>query len=144
MTQLSSELEPPEVEESKLPDRIELATDVFLRCVAMLFLGLALAIWLRAVGFWEADGVRFDTMSASAQTYTAMLAVLFPVTAVGLWTTLSWGRVVWFLSVIVQLLAFAGVFGSVTVNNELLITQGICVIIYLSLRGALRFIPKKD
>ena len=144
MTQLSSELEPPEFEESKLPARLELATDVFLRCVSMFFVALTLAIWLQAIGYWDADATRFDTMSTQARTYTSMLAVLFPVTAVGLWTTLSWGRVVWFLAVIVQLLAFAGAFGAVAVNNQLLITHGICVLIYLSLRGALRFIPKKD
>ncbi len=77
---------------------------VFLRVLALVFVFLALQIWLVSVGF-DDFGLRFDLADSATRVYLAVLAVLFPVAAVGLWTTLSWGRVVWLLAIGFQMIA---------------------------------------
>lgn len=71
---------------------------VFLRVLALVFVVFALQTWMVAVGL-EAPDLRFDTADRTQRVYLAVLGVLFPVVAVGLWTTLSWGRVVWLIAI---------------------------------------------
>lgn len=92
----------PETENTLLVT-LELAFSVFLRILSVVFLAFTLYTWSLAVGYSDSSVTRFDTMTAQMRTYVAVLAVLHPVTCVGLWTTLSWGRVVWFISVAFQL-----------------------------------------
>ncbi len=77
---------------------------VFLRVLALVFVIFTLQMWLVCVGFDDTD-LRFDLADRSMRVYLAVLAVLFPVAAVGLWTTLSWGRVVWLLAIGFQMSA---------------------------------------
>ncbi len=84
----------------------ELVFHVFLRLLAVAFLGFTLQTWMQVIGFWDGANNRFDTMSTTWKIYIALLAVLHPVASVGLWTTLSWGRVIWFIAIAVQFVAF--------------------------------------
>lgn len=77
---------------------------VFLRVLALVFVFFALRVWMEAVGLDDPD-LRFDTAGRLERVYLAVLAVLLPVAAVGLWTTLSWGRVVWLLTISFQMAA---------------------------------------
>ncbi|MEL6504454.1 MAG: DUF6163 family protein [Pseudomonadota bacterium] len=81
---------------------VEFLFHTILRLLALLFLAFSLYTWARAVGFWPDPQLRFDTMDNPQRIYIAVLAVLSPVTAVGLWTTLSWARVVWFMTIAFQ------------------------------------------
>jgi len=116
----------------------------FQRILALIFVLLTVLVWLRAVGFWEASGMRFDLMDAPNMAYTALLAVMFPVASVGLWTTLSWGRVVWFLAAGVQLLAFAGFSDRINVEIPLLTFHAFAISFFLAMMLGLRFIEKKE
>ncbi len=77
---------------------------VFLRLLALVFVFFTVQIWLVSVGF-DDPGLRFDRADSLTRVYLAVLAVLFPVAAVGLWTGLSWGRVVWLLAIGFQMIA---------------------------------------
>lgn len=116
---------------------------IFLRLLSLCFIVLTLYVWLRVVGFWQGAENRFDTMSSGLKVLTAILSVLFPVSAVGLWTTLSWGRVVWLLSVVIQLLAFAGVFGLVLMPVEVVSAHVAAIGIFFSMQLGLYLITKK-
>lgn len=116
---------------------------IFLRLLSLCFIALTLYVWLRVVGFWQGAENRFDTMSSGLKVLTAILSVLFPVSAVGLWTTLAWGRVVWLLSVVIQLLAFAGVFGLVLMPVEVVSAHVAAIGIFFSMQLGLYLITKK-
>lgn len=90
----------------KQPTRALRITDflfnLFLRLLAIVFFAGAIYTWLRAIGYWEGADYRFDTMSVALKIYTAVMAVMLPVACVGLWTTLPWGRVIWFFAIAFQ------------------------------------------
>ncbi len=75
---------------------------VLMRMLALFFLAYTIQYWMRLIGIFEGAEFRFDTMSPHWQAMSAILAVLLPVTAVGLWTLVSWGYVVWFITIACQ------------------------------------------
>ena len=134
----------PIAERGKAESLLDFGIVSFQRIVAAIFLGFTIFIWMRAVGFWAESGIRFDTMNTETKVYIALLAVLFPITSVGLWTTLSWGRVVWFLSAGVQLVAFAAFSDEILVENRFLIIHAFCISTYLAMVFWLYLIEKKE
>ncbi len=92
----------PDKKEATL-EWLSAAFAIFLRLLSAVFLIFTLMTWSLAIGFLDGPEVRFDTMTVKMRTYVAVLAVLHPVACVGLWTTLPWGRVVWFMAVAFQL-----------------------------------------
>jgi len=125
-------------------ERLETAFGIFLRLLSLAFLGFTLAIWALAVGFSATPEMRFDTMSTQMRTYVAVLAVLHPVTCVGLWTTLSWGRVVWLMAVAFQLgflFTNPGVFG----DPRLAVVFHLgCIAIYVFFQFLLHRVANKE
>ncbi len=91
--------------QTRLGRWVERFFDLYLRLLAVFFFLFTIYTWLHAVGYWDGPNYRFDTMTRNWKIYTAIMLVLFPVTAVGLWSTLSWGRVVWFMAIIAQSVA---------------------------------------
>ncbi|MEZ5872626.1 MAG: DUF6163 family protein [Nitratireductor sp.] len=81
---------------------------VFLRIVAMVLLVYALQYWMRLTGFNPGPENRFDTMSEHWQIAASVLAVLLPVAALGLWGLFSWGIVVWFVAIALEIGIYAG------------------------------------
>jgi len=113
------------------------AFNSFLRALALCFVGLSIHIWLTAIGYWEGANFQFDTMAMDWKVYTAVLMVLIPITSVGLWTTLPWGRVVWFLAIGFQIVAWMRFELGSAMGEQLvlfhLVTLGIYVIFQLAL-----------
>ena len=116
----------------------------FMRLMSLVFLGFAIMVWLQLVGYWEGDQNRFDTMTTAMRTQTAILAVLFPVASVGLWSTLSWGRVVWYTAAGVQIIG--SLFYRDMLGGSLLLVffHTGCIIFYLILRLSMRLITKEE
>lgn len=81
---------------------VEICFAIFLRVLAIIIFAASIYTWLQAIGFWEGPNFRFDTMGVALKIYTAVLAVILPVASVGLWTTLPWGRVIWFFAIAFQ------------------------------------------
>lgn len=116
----------------------------WMRVMSLALFGMTIIIWLRAVGYWPGEEFRFDTMPVSHRILTAILAVLFPVASVGMWSTLSWGRVVWYMAVIVHLLGSYFANAAILPFSQLLALHGISLAIYLSLRFWMYSITKEE
>ena len=141
---MSSVIEAKVEETTNIQKVGETALKVFLRLLSIAFIFLTIKTWLTAVGYWGEGNLRFDTMSNPWRTYISVLAVLQPVVAVGLWTTQSWGRIMWFAAAAIQILAittFSDTFGS---DPFQLLFHLICLGIYISIQLWLRFSAKKE
>ncbi len=116
----------------------------FLRLLSLTFVGLTILAWLQLIGYWGAGAQsRFDLMNTPWKIYIAVLAVLYPVTAVGLWTTLSWGRVIWFMAIgfqIIAIMRFPDSFGG---HDFIVLFHLGTLAFYLVFELALRVIEKK-
>lgn len=88
--------------------RIELAFVIFLRLVAVVCLVAGLKYWIALIGVFPYPPWRFDLMPLHWQLAATSLAVLFPVAAVGLWLTVSWGPVIWVAAAGIETTMFAG------------------------------------
>ncbi len=122
---------------------IELAFVWYLRALAICFIGFTLQYWLRVSGYYPGENWRFDTMTIEWKIVCAMLSVLLPVSAVGLWSTLFWGQVVWTIAIVTELLMF-GWFSSIYGVNPWLTTFHLAsIIIYLTFRLVIRFKANK-
>ena len=133
-----------EVEQPKGSSTVALINAWLLRLMSLVFVGLTIFIWAQAVGFGERDLLRFDLLTSVQKSFTAVFCVLFPVAAVGLWTTLSWGRVVWFMAVAAQLLSYTVWNDLLGIPVAVLLLHAVGIAIYLILLGADRFIAKKE
>lgn len=86
-----------DIEETTLkPGIAEVSFVWFHRVIGAYCLLFGVMYWIRLIGFYEGDFWRFDLMPVYWQIASVSLAVLFPFAAIGLWTTASWGPVVWF------------------------------------------------
>ena len=119
-------------------------TVCFLRVMSLVFFVLAIAIWMRAIGYWDGPFNRFDTMPVWLRVQTAILAVLYPVVSMGLWSTLSWGRVVWYMAVTVAI-AMPILFGGqgFAAVSGIIVFHISCIAFYLLLRLWLRSTDKE-
>ena len=128
-----------EAEEATLLDR---ASTVLLRTLALIFMGLSLIVWSLTIGYLD-ENVRFDLLGKGARLYLATLCVLFPVVAVGLWTALPWGRVVWFAAIAIHMIAL-GAYGLTLAGGwRVLYAHLASLALYLALRAAARLVAKK-
>lgn len=122
---------------------VEIFFNLFLRIVALVFLALSLQIWAQAIGLWPDTSLRFDTMTNAQRIYTAVLAVLHPVTAVGLWTTMSWARAVWFLTIGFQTIIIMQFVVALGLGGWIIIFHAVTLLIYLIFQLALGFMRKE-
>ena len=132
----------------KAPSRtqqiIELLFSIYLRLLSVVFFAAAVYTWMTAIGYWEGDSYRFDTMGVALKIYTAIMAVMLPVACVGLWTTLPWGRVIWFFAIAFQsvtLLRFPEMF---VAPMAVLIFHLGCWVVYAVFQLLLFVIAKKE
>ena len=77
---------------------LEILFVVFLRLVAASCFAFGLFYWGKLVGFTDGGAMRFDLMTTPWKIAATSLAVLFPVVALGLWLSVSWGPVLWVIA----------------------------------------------
>ena len=82
---------------------LEILFVVFLRLVAASCFAFGLFYWGKLVGFTDGGGMRFDLMTTPWKIAATTLAVLFPVASLGLWLSVSWGPVLWFIAASAEL-----------------------------------------
>ncbi len=121
----------------------EIAFVWFLRLLAFCFIGFTLIYWMRVSGYYQGANWRFDTMSPPWQTASAILSVLMPVSAVGLWSTQSWGQVVWTLSVFTEIIMYAWLSNYFGANPAIVWFHFATIAIYLGFRGWFIYSAKK-
>lgn len=73
----------------------ELVLVLFLRLVAVACLVFGIQYWAMLTGYLLEGRARFDLLTLPWRVAGSGLAVLFPVAALGLWLTVSWGPVIW-------------------------------------------------
>ena len=79
------------------PTSAEVAFVWFQRVIAGYCLLFGVLYWIRLVGYYPGSLWRFDLMPVHWQVVSAVLAVLFPLAAIGLWMLSSWGPVIWLI-----------------------------------------------
>ncbi len=131
------------VEETVAQKRLDLVLIIFQRLIALVLIGLTLLFWLRLVGFWPGEGMRFDLMATPLRIYTVLLAVIFPIASVGMWTTLPWGRVFWFMAALIQITAYFLFRGQIDVAPLELVFHMSAIALYLVLAIAAARMTKK-
>lgn len=77
------------------PSLTALLLVIFLRLVAVVCLFFGIQYWAMLTGFLLEGRARFDLLALPWRVAGAGLAVLYPVAALGLWLTVSWGPVIW-------------------------------------------------
>lgn len=75
--------------------------NLFLKVVALFFIAFAIRHWLLAIGYPRTD-VRFDIMVLEWQMAIAVLSIAQPIVAVGLWSSVNWGFVIWAVTVAIE------------------------------------------
>jgi len=121
----------------------EIAFVWFLRLLAICFIGFTVQYWMRVSGYFEGPQWRFDTMSSSWKIASAMLSVLMPVAAVGLWSALSWGQVVWTMAVVIEIVMYSWFPASFGAHPDVIWFHLATIAIYLIFRGYFIYSDKK-
>jgi Family of unknown function (DUF6163) len=106
----------------------------FLRGVAIACLYYALEYWSMVIGYSGKGAMRFDLMNTPWKVAAASLSVLYPVAALGLWLTVSWGSVVWVLAAATEAtmyLCWSEIFGT---KDLRLISHLAIAVLYIAFR----------
>ena len=126
------------------PNLVEIVYVTFLRAMALVFVYFALQYWLRVVGYYEGDDYQFDTMSDYWRVASAVLSVLLPVTALGLWGLFPWGPVVWIFAICIEVGMHMGLPQSFGEQPMLMIFHLACVVVFLVLQVTKYIIVNKS
>lgn len=112
----------------------ELLMTIFLRMVAVACLYYGFEIWSDLIGYGSGGTLRIDLLDTDQKAAVATLAVLYPVTAIGLWLRGSWGPVVWTVAAIVEIARHESLPGSISAATPTLLMIGSTALLYLALR----------
>jgi hypothetical protein len=128
-----------EHDSSTLPKRTltDILFVVFLRLIAIACFWFGLQYWSMLVGYSLSGHARFDLLNLPWKVAGVGLAVAFPVAALGLWLTVSWGPVLWIAAAGGQILMYGvwpDIFGR---NLMIIILHGCVALLYLGFRIAL-------
>lgn len=113
---------------------IETAFAWYHRLVAAFCLVFGSLYWIRLIGFYEGSLWRFDLMPVHWQMAAIVLAVAYPLAAIGLWMLASWGPVIWFIAAGTEAIMF-GVFAELFGRNDaILLSHAVVAVIYAAFR----------
>ena len=123
---------------------IQFILSLFLRLLAVVFFAATILIWMQAIGIWDGPQFRFDTMEPALRIYIAVMAVILPVASVGLWTTMAWGRVIWFFVMTFQSVSMVRFPDMFAWSTEVVVFHVFCLAIFTGLQISLYVIAKKE
>ena len=110
--------------------RIESLLHLFCKVLALIFIGFTILRWMQIIGFADPQ-VRFDTMSNDMRWAIAYLGVVQPVAALGLWSGLAWGYVVWAMAAAGELLFLSFTPEGLFAHEGLLMLHAASAIVFL-------------
>lgn len=113
---------------------------VFKRMVALFLIVFALGYWARITGLWPGGGLQFDTMPEHWRIASTVLAVMLPVSALGLWGQFSWGTISWLLTVSIELVMYLGLPERFAGGREVVWFHLAAMIVYFALKALSRAI----
>ena len=85
---------------------VDFLLPVFCKLLAVTFIGFSVSRWAQIIGLVD-PAIRFDTMGNDIRWGVAYLAIVQPVAALGLWSGLAWGYVVWGIAAIGEVIFLA-------------------------------------
>jgi hypothetical protein len=124
--------------------RLDAGFTLFVRLVALSCLVAGLQYWGKLIGFSEGGQSRFDLIPPYWQFASASLAVLLPVTAVGLWMQVSWGPVLWFVAAGAEIIMHVGLPQYFGERPLLVVAHAVMFVVYLCFRAMLFLRRRKD
>lgn len=110
---------------------------VFLRLVAISCLWFGLQYWAMLVGYSLNGHGRFDLLAMPWKIAGSILAVVFPVAALGLWLSASWGAVIWTIGACTQILMYGFWTSTYGANRIVILMHAVVVLVYVLFRAAL-------
>lgn len=112
----------------------ELLMTIFLRVVAAGCLWYAIGIWADLIGYGAKGTLRIDLLNRDMQAAVAALALLYPVTAIGLWLKGSWGPVMWTVAAAVEIARYESLHGSLANATPTLLMIVATALVYIAFR----------
>jgi hypothetical protein len=85
---------------------LETLFGVFLRLVAISCFWFGLNYWAMLIGYSFNGSARFDLLTVPWRATGTILAVAYPVAALGLWLLVSWGPVIWTVAAATEIAMF--------------------------------------
>ena len=124
----------------------EMLMTAFLRLVALSCLYFGVRYWAMLIGYSDGGTGRFDLLNLPWRAAGAMLSVLYPVAAIGLWLRASWGPVIWVGIAMIEVAmheVWPGIFGgwrlmTVTIAAIAVLYVGFRVAMFIDRRRARR------
>ncbi len=115
---------------------------VFMRFVAVSCFYFGLVYWARLIGYSDSGLGRFDLLPNQWRIAATFLAVFYPVAALGLWSGVSWGAVLWLAAAGAECLMH-GVWSYLFGPNELLVTMHFLVAAVFAIFALLMFYQRR-
>lgn len=115
-----------QIRQLKKNDTLELFYYAYLSIISIVCLCVGAFYWLRLVGIFPGNFWRFDLMSQQWQLLCCSLAVLYPVSAIGLWMHSRWGVILWLVASITESI-------SLTLYHQIFIFKPIVAFIHFIL-----------
>jgi hypothetical protein len=119
------------------PSALEIGFIWYYRLISLYCLLFGIGYWTRLIGYHEGAAWRFDLMPYYWQVASASLAVLYPIAAIGLWMTASWGPVLWVFCAGGELIMFLGLSEMFGTHNGVVAAHLVVAAIYAAFRFAL-------
>ncbi|WP_246744051.1 DUF6163 family protein [Bartonella raoultii] len=112
--------------------KINLIYKCYLRFLAFICLGLSIFYWICLVGVFPSTLWRFDLMPWHWQFASATLAIVYPITLIGLWMYSLWGIVLWCIAALIEILTM---YYSASIDRSfVLLFHGILFLIFMILQ----------
>ena len=107
---------------------------IFLRLMAISCFWFALQYWALLTGYSLGGRGRFDMLILPWRVAATWLAIAFPVAALGLWLTVSWGPVIWVSAAGAQVLMYTLWSDYFGYNPVIVVLHGLAAVIYTVFR----------
>ena len=107
---------------------------IFLRLIALSCFWFALQYWALLTGYSLGGRGRFDILILPWRVAATGLAIAFPVAALGLWLTVSWGPVIWASAAGAQILMYTVWSDIFRQNPVIVLLHALVAVIYTVFR----------
>ena len=118
-------------------------SNYYLRVISILFLYLSCLFWVRILGY--GSSVQLLDYGVSDIWYLVFFSCFYPIIGFGLWTTLGWGRALWYFCLFLHLVIYY-YFSSflITYNSVYFLLHFFSVFFYLLLHLRIYLLVRKD
>lgn len=121
----------------------ELLYTIFLRLVAVSCFYFGLRYWGMLIGYSNHGLSRFDLLNNHWRTVASLLAVIYPIAALGLWSGVSWGAVLWVVAAGCEVLMY-GFWPELYGHNQVTVAMHVMVACLFAVFNVLRWYQRRE